>query len=119
MDINERDKLAFEYAKDTTKQLMTLATGFIALTVTFSKNFISNVPDCVTWQVTALWVLLLFSVIFGQFCLMTLTGILGSNRSPRPPLDIYNKTIKITSVLQALTFFIGLGFGVSVAVTTI
>ncbi|KJZ16443.1 hypothetical protein TW85_00200 [Marinomonas sp. S3726] len=117
MDNNERDKLAFEYAKDTTKQLMTLATGFIALTVTFSKSFISNPPEYVIWQVTALWLLLLASVIFGQICLMSLTGILGSKR--RPPLNIYNKTIKFTSIIQALTFFLGLGFGVSVAITTI
>ena len=36
---------AFEFAKDLTTQLITLATGTIALTITFSKDFLrSNAP---------------------------------------------------------------------------
>jgi hypothetical protein len=114
---SERDKLAFEYAKDTTKQLMTLATGFIALTVTFSKDFIGKAPEDIKWKVTAVWVLLLASAIFGQVCLMGLTGILGSSR--KPPLNIYNRTIRVTSIFQTLTFFIGLVFGISFAISAI
>ncbi|EGR3366076.1 hypothetical protein DMN80_24545 [Vibrio parahaemolyticus] len=119
MDSSERDKLAFDYAKETTKQLMTLATGFIALTVTFSKDFISNAPDEVKWKATAVWILLLISVLFGQFCLMALTGILGSNRKPPPSLDIYNSSVKWTSFIQVVTFFSGLGFGIYVAIKAI
>lgn len=119
MNISEREKLAFEYAKDTTKQLMTLATGFIALTVTFSKDYMSNVPEEVKWKATVFWVLLLISVLFGQFCLMSLTGILGSNKKPLPSLDIYNSSVKWTSFIQVVTFFLGLGVGIYIAIEAI
>jgi len=119
MDDSERTKLAFEYAKETTQQLMTLATGFIALTVTFSKDFISDAPDNVKWKAAIVWVLLLISVLFGQICLMGLTGVLGSNKSPKPQMNIYCKTIKVPSIIQVITFFLGLGVGICVAISSI
>lgn len=112
MDRESRSQIAFEYASDTTKQLMALATGVIALTVTFSKDFIGTVPEELKWYVNGVWALLLISVFFGQICLMTLTGIMGSNKKPAPALNIYNKTLKVTSILQFLTFFSGLLFAV-------
>ncbi|MBV1884192.1 MAG: hypothetical protein KUG82_21305 [Pseudomonadales bacterium] len=119
MDTISRSQLAFEYARDATKQLMALATGVIALTVTFSKDFIGTVPEEIKWHITWIWVLLLISVFFGQICLMTLTGILGSNKEPKPPLNIYNFTVKITSILQFATFFIGLSLAVKFAISAI
>ena len=116
MDTSDREKLAFDYARDSTKQLMTLATGVIALTITFSKNFISSVPQEIKWHVTWCWILLLVSVLFGQLCLMTLTGILGSNKDPSPPLNIYNATVKTTSSIQVLTFFVGLILAIKFAI---
>ncbi|EKA7384898.1 hypothetical protein K6U20_00885 [Vibrio fluvialis] len=116
MDSKDREKMAFEYAKDTTKQLMTLATGFIALTVTFSKDFIGSAPDDIQWKASVVWVLLLISVVFGQVCLMTLTGVLGTNKKPLPPLNIYKPSIKYTAAIQAITFFVGMGFGIVFAI---
>ncbi|MFL0797319.1 MAG: hypothetical protein K6L73_07490 [Cellvibrionaceae bacterium] len=119
MNTESRSQLAFEYARDATKQLMALATGIIALTVTFSKDFIGTVPDETKWHITWIWILLLTSVFFGQICLMTLTGILGSNKDPKPPLNIYNSTVKITSILQFTTFFLGLSLTVKFAISAI
>ena len=119
MDTTNRQQLSFEYAKDATKQLMTLATGVIALTVTFSKDFISTVPQEIKWHVTWVWVLLLISVLFGQICLMALTGILGSNKEPSPPLNIYNITVKTTSMIQVITFFMGLSLAIKFAIAAI
>ena len=116
MDKLERAILAFDYARDSTKQLMALATGIIALTVTFSKDFIGTVPDDIKWHVTWCWVLFLISVFFGQVCLMTLTGILGSNKTPTKPLNIYNCTVKVTSSIQVLTFFGGLILAIKFAI---
>jgi len=116
MDMSDRKKLAFDYARDSTKQLMTLATGIIALTITFSKNFIICVPQEIKWHVTWCWILLLVSVFFGQICLMTLTGILGSNKNPSPPINIYNTTVKTTSLIQVLTFFGGLILAIKFAI---
>ena len=102
MDTEERAKLSFEYARDATKQLMTLATGFIALTVTFSKDFIGNAPDEFKWVFGLVWFLLFISVFFGQFCLMAMTHALGSK--DEPPVYIYSFAIKRTGILQVITF---------------
>jgi hypothetical protein len=42
--MDERVKKAFDFAADLAKQLITLATGLIALTITFSKDFIQHAP---------------------------------------------------------------------------
>jgi hypothetical protein len=114
--LSDRTKLAFDYARDSTKQLMTLATGVVALTVTFSKEFIGTASPDIKCYVNWSWILLLISVGFGQFCLMALTGILGSQKQPPPLLNIYAKKIKITSIMQVLTFFTGLLLAIIFAV---
>ena len=46
----ERDMKAFELAADVTKQMITLSTGVIALTVAFSKDFLLVSPATVQGQ---------------------------------------------------------------------
>ncbi|KQT20825.1 hypothetical protein ASG31_16700 [Chryseobacterium sp. Leaf404] len=41
--VNEQEKKAFDFAADTVKQLITLATGIIALTITFSKDILGPI----------------------------------------------------------------------------
>lgn len=43
--MQEQRKLAFDFARETTKQLITLSTATIALTVTFSKDFLGTPDD--------------------------------------------------------------------------
>jgi len=38
--MKENQKKAFDFASDTTKQLITLSTAIVTLTVTFSKDII-------------------------------------------------------------------------------
>jgi hypothetical protein len=40
MNPEERLKKAFDFSADLTKQLITLATAIITLTITFSKDFL-------------------------------------------------------------------------------
>lgn len=116
MELPKRTELAFEYARDSTKQLMALATGVVALTVTFSKDFIGAAPPDLKHYVTGSWILLLISVGFGQWCLMGLTGILGSQKEPPPALSIYADSIAVPAILQVLTFLGGLSLVITFAV---
>lgn len=116
LSVSDRTKLAFDYARDATKQSMALATGVIALTVTFSKDFIGGAPPELLCYVIWSWILLLISVGFGQLCLMALTGILGSQKQPPPVPNIYAKNIKIPAILQVFTFLGGLSFAIIFAV---
>ena len=73
MDDNVR--LAFEAARDSTKQFLTLATAIIALTITFSKDFTGADAGDRTYALLA-WSALLTSVFFGLWTLLALTGTL-------------------------------------------
>jgi hypothetical protein len=63
---------AFEFAQEATKQLITLATGVIALTITFLKDVLGT--DGSAGFLQAAWVLYLVSIVFGVLTLLNLTG---------------------------------------------
>ncbi len=103
---------AFDFAADTTKQLISISTGIIALMVTFSKDIVGNSINSkglLTWT----WGIFILSIIFGVFTLMALTGTLQPIKKPKKgeeekeeeiELDINNGNIRILSFLQVLTF---------------
>lgn len=127
METNEQK--AFDFAADTTKQLITLATGIIALTITFSKDIIgaselSN-SNLIFWS----WGLFIFSIFCGIWTLMALTGNLQPMKKEKKVQDLQNdeetlpkstesdcnintKNVKIPSGLQILSFILGLIFTV-------
>ena len=63
--MDEQTKTAFLSASDTSKQLITLATGLLALEITFAKDVIVKLDAAAKCLVGASWVLLLLSVIAG------------------------------------------------------
>ena len=74
--MKENQKKSFDFASDTTKQLITLATAIITLTVTFSKDIIgvgdSSPKTLLVWT----WGIFILSIFFGILTLMALTGTL-------------------------------------------
>lgn len=115
--MDERVKKAFDFAADLAKQLITLATGLIALTITFSKDFIQHAPGASkVWALLA-WCLLLGSVVFGIWTLMALTGNLGKGKDDaRTALpDVYTPNVRLPATLQILSFLLALVFTVTFA----
>ena len=97
---------AFEFAQEVTKQLITLATGIIALTITFLVDVLQGHQQGVGWLKTA-WILYLLSIPLGIAALMAMSGNLerpGTGKSP----SIYTTNIVIASIGQILTFVAGL-----------
>lgn len=70
--MNEREKKAFDFAADLTKQLITLSTGIVTVTLLLSKDFVG--PRTVA---VAAWTFYLISTICGLWALMALTGTLA------------------------------------------
>lgn len=74
--MKEQHKKAFDFAADVTKQLITLSTAIITITITFSKDIISfsdtSAKDYLLWA----WMLYIATVVFGILTLMALTGSL-------------------------------------------
>ena len=106
--MNDEVKIAFEFARDTVRQFLTLATGLIALTITFSKDFVSSVPDEFRIYLLWSWGFMLFSVLTGLLSLMALTGALDRSEQDNKEPSITAKNITIPASFQVISFFIGL-----------
>jgi hypothetical protein len=107
---DELKKKAFDFASETTKQLITLSTALIALSITFKGNFNNTEHQSLLLYC---WISFFVSVLFGIGTLMALTGTLEkcTEESENPvPLSIYGANVKRPSFLQILFFLIGLLF---------
>lgn len=115
MDAKEK---SFEFASDLTKQLITLSTAIITLTVTFSKDVFPAEAECYRGWMVAAWILYLFSIIFGIWTLMALTGTLEPKQGvPTPSIRGFNVTLP--SLLQILAFLTGIGLTVTYAIKAV
>jgi hypothetical protein len=95
---------AFDFAADTVKQLITLATGIIALTITFSKDFLGDTEEgrgLLMWS----WGLYLISIIFGIVTMLALTGILGRRKDD----SIYSPNVRLLAGGQIVSFLVATG----------
>lgn len=104
-NFSERAKKAFDFAADTTKQLITISTAVITLTVTFSKNLYTGSIPVSLWLS---WAFYFISITAGIFTLLTLTGALGSSKTSNNKLTIYTAIIRVPSLIQLTTFILGL-----------
>lgn len=110
--MDEQQKLAHESAQDTTKQLLGLATGIIALTITFGKDFIGTIPDPPRHYALWAWAAFLLSVCFGMWTLMALTGTLEAAKGKSTAPSIWGSNVTLPASLQVLAFLVGLGLTV-------
>lgn len=116
---------AFDFAYETTKQLITLATAIITLTVTFSKDVIGSINQDLRLWLASTWAVFIISILLGILTMMSLTGTLdpmknGKNKdskeeekqqdSQEKPVDmsINGQNVKSFSKYQIMTFLIGL-----------
>lgn len=113
--MNKNIEMSFQFAQETSKHLVTLATGTIAFTVTFAHDFLHSSAPTHAAIVTTAWIALLTSVVFGQWSLMALTGRLTSDDDQ----DIYHLSILVPSIAQILTFAVGIGSVVIFAVKSL
>ena len=121
--MEENKKKAFDFAADLTKQLITLSTAIITITVTFSKDIIGVIDDSNKYLLLFSWIVFIISILLGLMTLMALTGNLDpmpQKRSknedeskhepiePNPTLTITSKNVTSTAKWQVWTFLIAL-----------
>jgi hypothetical protein len=102
-----KDK-AFDFASDVTKQLITLATAVVTVTVTFSKDVLSIAAGSGRGILGAMWIAFLVSILFGLATLLAMAGQLGRTSEP----DIYAGGVRIFSMAQIVAFLAGDGIAV-------
>lgn len=124
-NFNERTKKAFDFYADSTKQLITLSTAIIAVTITFAKDVLGALPGFAKLPLMIALIGYLVSVWYGLGTLLSLTGELQpikfikalqrQNSSPpeSPPSfaiedwpipSIYAKKINHPSRMQVILF---------------
>ena len=106
--MNEQQKKAFDFAQDTSKQLITLATAILSLTITFAKDFVGSVHGCPRLLAILSWALFLVSIGFGLLTLMALTGSLERADSESTTPSIRAKNVTAPAIAQVLSFFLAL-----------
>ena len=100
MDVLE----AYKSATDLTIQLITLASGILALSITFMRDVVkSNSP---TWALKGAWIILLLSVCCGVWALMGITGSIFEVTTGPKELkpSSYGLNIIIPSAFQITSF---------------
>ena len=100
--MNDRQKKAFDFASDLTKQLITLSTGIVTVTLLFSKDLLGP-----KWLAVAAWAFYLFSTVFGLWALMALTGTLAPANDATLADDtdvVIGGNARLPSALQIFAF---------------
>ena len=101
--LDDAQREGFTAARDTTKQLITLASSILTVTITFQRDIApGGLPDRGTLLMAA-WIGYTLSVGFGIIGLMAMTTELGQNR--REPTLTHWK-VWWPPLLQMLTFLI-------------
>jgi hypothetical protein len=137
--MKENEKKAFDFAAEVTKQLITLSTAIITITITFSKDIINFADNSAKNYLLLAWILFIATVFFGIWTLMALTGTLqpikkdsnqnqpqsnseaDTNATPTVPQDntvdsncsINTGNIRIPSMLQIICFIVALSFTIA------
>ena len=118
-DTGENSKEAFGFAQDTTKQVISLSTGILTISITFYKS-ISAIPSPgIGWCLALSWVLYLFSILFGVWTLLALTGSLEPAKKAEPQPSITGKNITLPARLQIIAFVFGIVFTVTYGITSL
>jgi ABC-type uncharacterized transport system permease subunit len=110
--MNKSDEKAFDFAADVTKQLITLASAILTITVTFSKD---TPVDARAWAFAA-WIAFILSITFGIVVLQTLTAELQPKIQPatgNQTPSIWNRAIRSFSTLQIAAFLIAVGLTIN------
>lgn len=114
--IDERLAKAFDFSQDSAKQLITLSTGVLALTITFYKDFAPQAGAGSKTTMTIGWLFFVLSITCGVAHLFALTGALAPKLEPDDALKLHWPIADLTLGSQQVTFVIALTLTVVAAV---
>jgi hypothetical protein len=98
---------SFDYAQDVTKQLITLATAIITITITLLGGIFKDAPSNARTVLVVAWGLYAVSVLAGIATLLNLTGNLPSLEEGGA--GIYGGSVRLCSIVQIALVGLALG----------
>ena len=108
--LSAREAKTLDFAQELIKQLLTLATGIVTVTLTFFDQVLGQAAKT-GWPATLLkasWCVLGVSICAGLLALMALTGGLAA----RTKLDINSPQQRRVAVGQASSFALGIALAI-------
>jgi hypothetical protein len=102
--MDESIKLAFQFARDLAVQLITLSTGVLALSITFNKEVVKDVPRAYGRILWFSWGFFFFSILCGIWTTMALTGSLESFNKDEP----IGTNVRFPAGGQIISFFVAI-----------
>jgi hypothetical protein len=102
-DLDDQTKQAFTSATDWAKQILTLSTGIVTLTISFSDKIFGDLSKTERWTLSVAWGLYVISIIGGVWLLSSLTGTLAA-ASPPTPAAVNATNNRVPALVQLLTF---------------
>jgi hypothetical protein len=105
--MDDQAKQAFTAASDWSKQILTLSTGILTLTVAFADKIFGHLSDTEKGFLFTSWLLYLISILGGIWVLTQLTSTLSFDRHV-VPADV--KQSEKQASLQVWTFIAATAF---------
>jgi|ERR1051325_6470573 hypothetical protein len=115
MDLLEK---SFEYAAETTKQVLTLSSGIIAVTVTFTHD-ITEPGSRATPLIAGAWLCFAIALFLGVLSFMAMTGLISRAVRYKTQPDLYARNLRIFASLQIAVFAIGIAMTVTFGVVAL
>jgi hypothetical protein len=96
-------KSAVDFLGDSTKQLITVATGIVTVTLVFSKDLLIHAR----FSVLAAWILLTISIVFGICTLYMLSGVIYEAATKNTAPKLTAGDLRFCSGAQIIFFVLG------------
>jgi hypothetical protein len=100
--------LGFNFAKDLAVQLITLSTGLLALSATFTKEILKTISKSREMLLRISWIVHVIAIVGGVWTLMALTGTLmpAAPKAPGTPFQ-FGSNVRVPAGLQVILFLLG------------
>lgn len=93
---------AFDFAQDSTKQVLTLSTAVVTITIAFLKDIAKDAPGDARVVLFVGWALFAIAILAGVCTLLNLTGrVAGAEDSQE---GINDGAIRLFAVIQQVSF---------------
>jgi hypothetical protein len=99
---------AFDVVTEITKQVLTLATGIIALTITFFKDFSAHATATARGVMACSWGMYVVSIVLGFMTLMASAGLQEQAGSDGNQPTIKARNLRLFGGAQLVSFFVAI-----------
>lgn len=104
------DKEAFTFAMDSAKQIITISSATLALTVTFAKDTFLKDRKSPPWSLYVAWSLYLIAILCSIWTMLALTGEFGSRSVDSR--TIWGTNVTRPALAMVVTFYFAFVFTV-------